>query len=60
MKDQDQDQEQTHLVDGLLLGSLGLLLCHTEVTLDHRGQGGDVGALAHVPVLGGRRLMAGG
>ena len=38
-------------VRALLSGRLGPLLGHVEVTLDHGGEGGHVGALAHVPVL---------
>ena len=38
-------------VDGLLLSGVGPLLGHVEVALDDGGEGGDVGGLAHVPVL---------
>ena len=38
-------------VGTLLSGGLGPLLGHVEVALDHGGQAGHVGALAHVPVL---------
>ena len=38
-------------VCALLPGRLGPLLGHVEVALDDGGQGGHVGALAHVPVL---------
>ena len=44
---------ETHLngLDRLLSGRVGPLLGHGQVALDDGGQRGDVGRLAHVPVL---------
>ena len=47
----DEDDTDLNTVGALLPGGLCPLLGHVEVALDHGGQRGHVGALAHVPVL---------